>query len=399
MPPYTQENESRFEPDEMFFSSTDRRGVILSGNTVFSRVAEYATEELVGKPHNVIRHPDMPKSVFRLFWSMILSDKPIAAYVKNRSRTGKYYWVLALAFPYREGFLSIRIKPGSKIFAQIPALYRDLVTIEATKGIDAAATALSTALTNLGFRDYSDFMLRALAEELQVRARSQPNATKARWKLLETTRLLEVVHGLEGHLDEACRSFHNEFSRLKTLSLNMMVNTGAYGAAGKPMAVTSENFSRWGAEIADVLAKFLEQQQGFSARSQETSLLVNIALMQSEMADFFRRTEPEVVEQARELDGLATGNLQIAAKSMGELGSSFRDFLVALRNLTENLLAMKIVRLNSRVEVAHLPEGGTSMTNIVSDISVFITEIESRAKKLSEIIREIEVAMREIPLR
>ena len=91
--------ESVFLPDEMFFSTTDLKGIILSGNDVFIRVSKFSKEELIGKPHNIIRHPDMPRIVFKLLWDYIQSGKPIVAYVKNIAKDGSYYWVLATVVP------------------------------------------------------------------------------------------------------------------------------------------------------------------------------------------------------------------------------------------------------------------------------------------------------------
>ena len=93
-------NSSReFRINGVFFSLTDRRGFIEACNDVFVRISGYTTAELTGQPHNIIRHPDMPRSVFQLFWEYLRNGQPVAAYVKNLAADGRYYWVLALAGP------------------------------------------------------------------------------------------------------------------------------------------------------------------------------------------------------------------------------------------------------------------------------------------------------------
>ena len=104
------DRESPFEIDELFFSTTDRKGVITFGNDVFVRVSGHPRERLIGAPHNVIRHPDMPRAVFRLLWDYVLAGRSVVAYVKNMAADGAYYWVLALVTPIRGGFLSVRLK-------------------------------------------------------------------------------------------------------------------------------------------------------------------------------------------------------------------------------------------------------------------------------------------------
>ena len=111
--------ESPFNIDELFVSVTDPLSTILYGNDVFCRVAKYDSEDLIGHYHNLIRHPDMPKAAFRILWDYLLDQKPVAVYVKNMASDGSYYWVIALAFPVEEGYMSIRLKPTSPLFAKV----------------------------------------------------------------------------------------------------------------------------------------------------------------------------------------------------------------------------------------------------------------------------------------
>ncbi len=164
--------EAKFNVDEIFFSSTDTKGIILEGNRVFYDVAKYEPEEMIGKPHNIVRHPDMPKTIFKVLWDHIKSKKPIIAYVKNMTKDGSYYWVVALVLPIigKDGkikkYLSIRVKPTSKFFQYIPSLYKKLKEVEEKFGIDDALSFLNEELSNLGFKDYDTFMYSVLREEI-----------------------------------------------------------------------------------------------------------------------------------------------------------------------------------------------------------------------------------------
>src|SRR5680860_1020292 len=75
--------ERHYEPEQMFFSTTDRRGVIASVNSTFVGLSRYSEGELVGTPHNLIRHPDMPGAVFHIMWGRLLEGKSMMGYVKN----------------------------------------------------------------------------------------------------------------------------------------------------------------------------------------------------------------------------------------------------------------------------------------------------------------------------
>ncbi len=167
--------ESPFGIDELFFSITDTKGVILTGNDVFVRVSKLGKEGLIGKPHNIIRHPDMPRAVFKAVWNTIKAKKPFVGYVKNMAKDGSYYWVLAAIYPVLnsegeiEKYISIRLKPTSKIFEIIPKFYKEVLEYEYKHDMDAALEYMLKRLKEMGFESYEDFSKKAFFEEIQSR--------------------------------------------------------------------------------------------------------------------------------------------------------------------------------------------------------------------------------------
>jgi PAS domain S-box-containing protein len=102
---------------EFLISKTDKRGVITYVNDLFCKISGYSRDELIGKPHNIVRHPDMPKAVFKDLWDTIkIKKQPWAGFIKNKKKDGSHYWVLSTIFPIFsedipgeiEGFLSLR---------------------------------------------------------------------------------------------------------------------------------------------------------------------------------------------------------------------------------------------------------------------------------------------------
>lgn len=170
--------ESQFELDELFFSTTDDKGLIKSGNDIFARVSKYPVDEIIGKPHSLVRHPDMPRCVFKLLWEKLHAGRPIAAYVKNLASDGSYYWVVALATPIPGGYLSVRLKPSSAYFQVVQAIYPELRALEKETGDRGEARRegmllseqrLNQVLQEEGFSDYDAFMRTFLREELKSR--------------------------------------------------------------------------------------------------------------------------------------------------------------------------------------------------------------------------------------
>ena len=147
------DRESEFLVNELFFSTTDLIGNITSGNSVFVRVSQYDKADLIGAPHNIIRHPDMPRVVFKVLWDYFKAKKPVVAYVKNMTKEGMYYWVLAAAFPVPRGYLSIRLKPTSEIFGLIPNIYNKMLMAEETGGMEASLKLLVDTIQSKGFDD------------------------------------------------------------------------------------------------------------------------------------------------------------------------------------------------------------------------------------------------------
>lgn len=131
-------NEKRFsqpEPEyvlkdtDILISATDTRGNITFANETFYEVAEYSVGSLIGKPHNVIRHPDMPKTAFADLWSVIQNGQLWQGYVKNKGHKGRIYWVKATVFPCYEGseligYISVRVKPDRKKVEQAIQAYK-----------------------------------------------------------------------------------------------------------------------------------------------------------------------------------------------------------------------------------------------------------------------------------
>ena len=124
--------EVMLKDDDFLVSETDKRGVIRFANDDFCRIAGYTNEELIGKPHNIVRHPDMPKAAFKDLWDTIKQGKIWTGFVKNRTKNGDYYLVFATVYPImgcgsqEGGYISCRRKASRKEIAAAEALYKTL---------------------------------------------------------------------------------------------------------------------------------------------------------------------------------------------------------------------------------------------------------------------------------
>lgn len=139
-------------PEDIIVSKTDPRGHLTYVNDKFIDISGYGDAELIGKPHNIIRHPDMPRAIFRLLWDTLGQREEIFAYVVNLAGDGSHYWVLAHVTPSLDergtviGYHSNRRAPSRAALRQITPLYAELLREERKYGNARAAADASSAL-------------------------------------------------------------------------------------------------------------------------------------------------------------------------------------------------------------------------------------------------------------
>jgi len=151
--------------DGFIMSKTDLKGTITYINRTFMRIADYGPHELVGQPHNIIRHPDMPKAAFRLLWDTLKAGEEWFGFVKNLTANGDHYWVFAnITIDCRDGnpvgYYSVR-RPilNREVLKDVEALYAQLRQIETSQGIEAALQHLNDLLRSQKM-SYRQFVLK-----------------------------------------------------------------------------------------------------------------------------------------------------------------------------------------------------------------------------------------------
>ncbi|MGO4255658.1 PAS domain-containing protein [Marmoricola sp. RAF53] len=167
--------ERTFRPDQIIVSKTDLQGRLTYVNQLFVDISGYPEDELIGQPHNVIRHPRMPRCVFGLLWERIQAGEEIFAYVVNLSADGGHYWVLAHVTPTLDvrggitGYHSNRRTASATALAEIQGLYGRLVAEESrhprTPDALAAGRALLDAILAEAGCSYDEYVWGLSAEE------------------------------------------------------------------------------------------------------------------------------------------------------------------------------------------------------------------------------------------
>ncbi|MEJ2469036.1 MAG: PAS domain-containing protein [Campylobacterales bacterium] len=162
--PAPKDEQIKLDKYKYIMSRTDTRGVIEFGNDYFYEISGYTSNELVGQPHNVIRHPDMPRVIFKLMWDRLKQGKNIFAVVKNLSKDGRYYWVTT-KFEIKKhpvdntivGYMAYRQAAKPSAVDQISKLYAELLEIEQSGGLEASEKYLIGYLDSLRMT-YDEFI-------------------------------------------------------------------------------------------------------------------------------------------------------------------------------------------------------------------------------------------------
>jgi PAS domain S-box-containing protein len=153
-------NEKLMRENDFIVSKTDLKGRITYGNEIFIEFSGYSEAELLGAQHNIIRHPDMPRGVFKFLWDTIATGAEVFAYVKNMSKDGSFYWVFANVTPDYDaagniiGYLSVRRAPKRSALPVVEGLYKAMLDAEAKAGpknaCDASLGLLVSVLNEKG---------------------------------------------------------------------------------------------------------------------------------------------------------------------------------------------------------------------------------------------------------
>jgi aerotaxis receptor len=347
-------------------STTDLKGKITYINPYFVEVSGFAEDELIGAPHNLVRHPDMPAEAFADLWQTLKAGQPWTGMVKNRRKNGDYYWVLANVTPVVEsgratGYMSVRSKPSRAQIAAADGVYREIAAGNAGKAALRQGQIVPTGLAGLA---------RAW-KELAIQTRF--NIGLALMSLLGGASGAISCYSLAGAAAGWCAGMAGVSVLLaavlaRALRTTVTAPLRAATAAARALAggdLTGAVDVRWGDDMGQLL-RSLQQ--------------INVNMM-AIIGDV--RANIEVMGTATR--GIAQGNLDLSARteaqasSLEQTASSMEQFASTVRQNADNArLASELVAATAQIAV----KGGQSVAEVRSTMG----EISSSANKIVDII-------------
>ena len=406
-----------YPADESLISSTDLKGRVTFANEGFCRVAKFELDELVGKSHNVVRHPDMPPAAFQNLWDEIKAGRPWVGAVKNRCKDGDHYWVDAHVTPiFRNGqvagYESVRVKPDRALVRRAEKLYRRVwkgrvgftrrfyhhTTVRLSLGFLALLGAMLAvqAVLPAPFGTWLAYAGAAVAGPLGIAvALRRLKRLGAHARRIADNPVTQKVY--EGDLDEMAQA-EAALHMLKANQRTILRRIGASAAHLQDVAhqgrdqvqQTTQTIAQQHAEVEQVATAMNEMSATVNEVARNTSQAAEAAHAANEEAHDGKRVLDRAIHSidalTREVDNTANA-LEALSQQSGQIGS----IINVIREIADqtNLLA-----LNAAIEAARAGEQGRGFAVVADEVRSLAMRTQEATGQIQDMIAGVQEGTR-----
>ena len=424
--------EHPFPKGKYIVSRTDLKGITTYGNDTFFEISGFPREEVIGKNHNIVRHPDMPPSAFAWLWNTIKDGRPWRGVVKNRCKNGDYYWVDALVVPVRKdsetiGYMSVRTEPTRGQVAAAEPLYKSLKESAAIIPEPSAwqRVSLRSKLTGLAV---ALILLQCLAGLVDLFGETLGISKGSSSGLLPAFAVLGIVAGgaLLFILDKALSTLKQITQRLDHISQGDLTDDipiqrlDELGKLNDGLLTMQTHLKVMRAEIAGMAATvgdnataLSQEMQGVYQQSeQQSTSVMNIASTMEEVSASVREVADSAQATAAAVSESSNGLHQVAAQmqesrkasqavvttvseastTMLNLFQSIQQIGTITQGIQEIAEQTNLLALNAAIEAARAGETGRGFAVVADEVRKLAERSRIQTEEIGKTVQTIQHA-------